>query len=156
MSHHLLRYLFLLLLCVAMGTPQAQAGKHRRAARADPVPKTYVISITVGTEDLQRAYMALQLASEALADGHPVKIFLHLNAVHLASASLPNADVLGTTPTVKELMRQVVDGGGQVLVCEHCMAFHGLTAEQLIDGVSTTADHSLYPHLGPDTVLVNF
>jgi predicted peroxiredoxin len=101
--------------------------------KTDPANGALFINMTTG--DSWRGWMGLHFADATLRMGHPVTVFLNLDAVKLAARS----GVQEQKPTMKRIPRDIladfIRNGGIVLMCGPCMQEFGLTMEDLIPGV---------------------
>lgn len=96
-----------------------------------------LITMSSFTDDLHRAMMAIKLARALQDKGAQVSLFLNLEAVPLADTRRPNELVWGPVHTPFSVhFTKFVEEGGKVVVCPHCAAAVGLTAEHLRPGVS--------------------
>lgn len=83
--------------------------------------------------DPHSGLMGMHLAQKALKGGKEVTIFLNVHGVKLLSAE---ADSLQFhEENLKEVMMQIVADGGAVRACPHCMEVHGLSKQDLPDGI---------------------
>jgi predicted peroxiredoxin len=92
------------------------------ALAADP------LFVNLTSDDGHRAHMAIAFAQSALDAGHPVTIFLNVDAVKIA------AKAPAEQRDNRELLEAFVKRGGKVLVCPHCAQYAKLTAADLIEG----------------------
>lgn len=90
-----------------------------------------VIKITVSIDDPERAHVACNVASVALAAGTIVELFLSREGVRLALPDLPLE--VPDAPPIGDLLKAIY-ALGKVTVCAPCAARRGLVAEQFMDG----------------------
>ena len=94
--------------------------------------QTLVIKATHGTDDPERANLAVNVAAVGVASGHDVHLFLAIDAVNLALPVPPDLQV-EHAPPIADLL-DAVYAAGQVVVCTPCAARRGLAAEDLRPG----------------------
>lgn len=118
-------------------TPQARA--HDDAALAKAMPKNNPLFINMTTGDSWRGWMGLHFAHATLKQGHPVAIFLNLDAVKLAAKEGTKYGEQEKRPSMQRVPRDILADfmrdGGVVLMCGPCMTEFGLTLDDLVPGV---------------------
>jgi len=92
-----------------------------------------VVVVTNGFDN-ERASVAWSVANGGLGMGFEVTMFLVSNGVDWArkGANLqarPNP----LDPPIKDMMQNVIDGGGQILVCPPCANVRGYNSDDLIE-----------------------
>lgn len=101
--------------------------------KAAPGNNPLFINMTTG--DSWRGWMGLHFAHATLKIGHPVAVFLNLDAVKLAAKTGEQEK----RPTMQRIPRDIIadfiKDGGIVLMCGPCMAEFGLKPEDLVEGV---------------------
>jgi len=98
--------------------------------------KKLVILITRGQDD-ERSSVAWSIANAGIASDLEVTVFLAASGVDwvrkgAADVARPNP----IDPPVKQMIDNLMSGGGRVLVCPPCAKVRGYAAEDLIDGVT--------------------
>ena len=88
--------------------------------------------INLTSDDPWRSDMALVFANANLNQGHTVTVFLNVKGVHLAAKTPPPE----SSKNGAELIAKLLANGGQVIICPMCMKRAGLTAADLIDGIT--------------------
>jgi len=78
--------------------------------------------------------MALGMAGTALKEGHEVIVFLSVLGPQLADRNLGEEVKIADFPPVMKLVRDVISGGGKVLVCGHCAECCKIEKTSLVDG----------------------
>ncbi|MPZ57814.1 MAG: hypothetical protein GEU91_15215 [Rhizobiales bacterium] len=120
----------LLALILALAAPAS--AQEAKAAR-DAKKASLFINMTTG--DSWRGWMGLHFADSTMRMGHPVTVFLNLDAVKLAAKSSEQQ----RRPTMRRLPRDIIvdfiKNGGVVLMCGPCMQEYGLKADDLVAGV---------------------
>jgi predicted peroxiredoxin len=114
----------------------APAGRaHDDAQLAKAAPKSNPLFINMTTGDSWRGWMGLHFAHATLKMGHPVAVFLNLDAVKLA-AKAGEQDQKATMRRVpRDILADFIRDGGVVLMCGPCMQEFGLKLDDLVDGV---------------------
>ena len=91
------------------------------------------INMTSG--DSWRGWMGLHFARATLKQGHPVAIFLNLDAVKLAAKSGGQEMKPTMQRAPREILADFMKDGGIVLMCGPCMTEFGLKLDDLVPGV---------------------
>lgn len=116
---------------LAFAIPKGQA--HDADVLANSAPQRNPLFINIS--DSWRGWMGLHFAHATLKQGHPVAIFLNLDAVKLAAKSGEQ----GMKPTMqrapREILADFMKDGGIVLMCGPCMTEFGLKLDDLVAGV---------------------
>lgn len=106
------------------------------AAHAQDKPGLFV---NLASGDSWRGWMALHFAHMTLRQGHPVTVFLNLDAVKLAAPALPQEKRPSMMRTPIEILPDLVRDGAVVLVCGPCLGEFGLSLEKLVPGLKLGA-----------------
>ncbi|WNF37400.1 DsrE family protein [Bacillaceae bacterium IKA-2] len=96
----------------------------------------FLVSLTNGKNDTDRATVGFVVANAAVASGKEVVIFLNIDGAYLSDKGY--ADDIheeGFAP-LKELMDQFIEAGGILWVCSPCHKKRELDANNLIDGAT--------------------
>jgi len=91
-----------------------------------------LIHASAGAEDRERASLPWIFGTKALLAGQEVAIMLTLDAVRLVTEGGAEGVVHPPHPPVADLLREFVDGGGQVWACESCTKPRGIT--EVVEG----------------------
>lgn len=103
-----------------------------------------LITMSSFTDDLHRAMMGIKLARALQDKGAQVSLFLNLEAVPIADTRQPNELVWGPVHTPFSVhFIKFVEEGGKVVICPHCAAAAGLTAEHLRPGTAIIEEDQL-------------
>lgn len=93
-----------------------------------------VVTVTQGLDN-ERASVAWSVANGGVGMGMEVTMFLvSAGADWARKGAAENARPNPLDPTIGEMMSNVVDNGGQILVCPPCAAVRGYEEDDLIDG----------------------
>jgi predicted peroxiredoxin len=95
--------------------------------------KKLVIVVTRGCDD-ERSSVAWSVANGGIASGYDITMFLVSAGADWArkgAAELAHSNPLD--PPVKDMMQNVIESGGKILVCPPCAMVRGYEKENLID-----------------------
>jgi len=120
-------------LALSAATPFVRAHDAEQYAKAAPNNNPLFINMTTG--DSWRGWMGLHFAHATLKQGHPVAIFLNLDAVKLAAKMGEQKKRPSMQRVPREILADFIRDGGIVLMCGPCMAEFGLTMDDLVPGV---------------------
>ena len=128
-------FVFALGLAAAMfvAIPQGQAHDAETVARNAPKNNPLFINMTTG--DNWRGWMGLHFAHATLKMGHPVAVFLNLDAVKLAARTGAQEKKPSMQRLPRDIIADFIRDGGVVLMCGPCMAEFGLKMDDLVPGV---------------------
>lgn len=93
------------------------------ALAADP------LFVNLTSDDGHRAHMAIAFSQATLEAGHPVTLFLNVDAVKIAATKARKQQ------HNREMLEKFMKSGGKVLACPHCVEHAKLKAADLIEGV---------------------
>lgn len=97
--------------------------------------KKLVVVVTNGFHD-ERSSVAWSVANGGIASGYEVTMFLVSSGVDWVRKR--GADVARLNPLdppVKDMIQNVIDSGGEIMVCPPCAKVRGYEKEDFIDGV---------------------
>jgi predicted peroxiredoxin len=97
--------------------------------------KSLVVKITHSLDDPERAHIAANVATVAMASGLEVQVFLAIEGVHLARPEIPEQIEVADPPQIGAL-RDALYATAHVTVCTPCATRRGLDADAFRD--STT------------------
>ena len=120
-------------LALAFAVPRGQAHDADQIAASAPQKNPLFINMTTG--DSWRGWMGLHFAHATLKQGHPVAIFLNLDAVKMAAKTGEQEMKPSMQRAPREIVADFIRDGGIVLMCGPCMAEFGLKMEDLVAGV---------------------
>jgi predicted peroxiredoxin len=102
---------------------------------AAPPSATAPLFINMTTGDSWRGWMGLHFAHSTLKMGHPVAVFLNLDAVKLAAKTGEQEKRPTMQRAPREILIDFMNDGGIVLMCGPCMQEFGLSLEDVVPGV---------------------
>jgi predicted peroxiredoxin len=93
-----------------------------------------VVHASHGKEDSERATLPFVFANNAALAGEEVVVLLTTDAVWLATEGGAEGVHREGLPPVAEILRELIEGGGQVWACQSCTKPRDITDEQLVKG----------------------
>jgi predicted peroxiredoxin len=120
-------------LALVFAVPRGQAHDADQLANSAPQKNPLFINMTSG--DSWRGWMGLHFAHATLKQGHPVAIFLNLDAVKLAARTGEQEMKPTMQRPPREILADFMKDGGIVLMCGPCMNEFGLKLDDLVPGV---------------------
>ncbi len=86
--------------------------------------------VSLTTNDVHRARMALTFGKHHSENGHPLSVFLSDKGVYIGVKS-------GATEFAEhqKIIKDVIAKGGQVIMCPSCLKHYGFTEADLIPGI---------------------
>lgn len=95
--------------------------------------KKLVVVVTRGCDD-ERASVAWSVANGGLGSGYQVTMFLvSAGADWARKGAAENARPNPLDPPVKDMMQNIIDSGGSIMVCPPCAKVRGYEPENLIE-----------------------
>ena len=143
-----MRRLLFAVVALALLVP---AGAPAPAAAQEEPPGLFV---NLTSADAWRAGMALAFARNVQGQGHAVTVFLNIDGVRIASTEIASPANAATGETLQDMLAQIIDNGGAVIVCPMCMDLAGITEAELIDGAQVGGAGVTFPALFGDDVRV--
>ncbi|AIG63753.1 sulfur reduction protein DsrE [Corynebacterium atypicum] len=116
----------------------------------------YVVSITHGGEDADRASVGFVVANAALGSAQDTMVWLSCEGVRLAEKGVAETvHEEGLTP-LKEMLDTFIAGGGKVYACGTCATKRNLGPEDMIDGAEITGAATLVAFTADSTPTVTY
>ena len=115
-----------------------------------------VVIVTNGFND-ERSSVAWSVANGGVGMGFEVTMFLVSSGVDwvrkgAAEVARPNP----LDPPIKDMIRTVIDNGGDILVCPPCAGVRGYEQDDLIDGVTLAGSASMLALAKEGAVTLSF
>ena len=105
--------------------------------------KKLVVIVTRGCDD-ERSSVAWSVANGGIASGYEVTIFLvSAGADWARKGAADNARLNPLDPPAKEMIQNVIDSGGSIMVCPPCAKVRGYEQEDLIEGAVLAGSTSM-------------
>lgn len=144
-----------ILLAAGCAASRKQASAAPPPVAAASQPTTLLLNITSGKNDPHAVTMALDLAAQALERGHEVVLFFNVAGVEIPTHALSESVGIGDI-SVKQRLRDLVQGGARVMVCPRCMQYLGVPDTDLLPGAVVASAELFFSTLGPDTVIMTY
>jgi len=115
-----------------------------------------VVVVTNGFND-ERSSVAWSVANGGVGMGFEVTMFLVSSGVDwvrrgAAEVARPNP----LDPPIKDMIRTVIDSGGEILVCPPCAGVRGYERDDLIDGVTLAGSASMLARAREGAITLSF
>ena len=115
-----------------------------------------VVIVTNGFND-ERSSVAWSVANGGVGMGFEVSMFLASSGVDwvrkgAAEVARPNP----LDPPIKDMIQNVIENGGDILVCPPCAGVRGYQADDLIDGVTLAGSASMLALAKQGAVTLSF
>ena len=98
-------------------------------------PQDHPLLLHMTSGDSWRGASGLEFAQAMLKSGHPVAVFLNLDAVRLALRTGEQEKKPSMQRLPRELVAELIRGGAIVLICQPCLAELGLKLDDIVPGV---------------------
>jgi len=98
-------------------------------------PENHPLLVHMTSGDAWRGANGLEFAQAMLKIGHPVAVFLNLEAVRLALRTGEQEKKPSMPLLPRELIAELIRGGAIVLICQPCLADLGLKLDDIVPGV---------------------
>lgn len=106
--------------------------------------KKMVIVLTHGFDD-ERSSVGWSIANGGIKAGFEVNMFLVSSAVDwVRKGAADSAQLNPLDPPIKEMMKNVMDAGGKIMVCPPCAEVRGYKQEDFLDGVIITGSVAMH------------
>jgi predicted peroxiredoxin len=141
---YLKRSLLLIIVSLVFTSCETKEQKTTDVAitTSDKEATTLIINLTSdATENPHGSLMGMHLAQKALKNGVNVSIFLNVNAVKLMLPTSESISFQGEN--LQDVLKDIMDSGGKVLACPHCMEVHEVKETDLMVGVKYVNDNTL-------------
>ncbi len=115
-----------------------------------------VIVITQGLDD-ERSSVAWSIANASLASDFDVTVFLVASGVdwvRRGAASVAHLNPLD--PPMKDMIENVMSGGGKILVCPPCAKVRGYSETDLVDGVTVAGAPAMLAEIKQGAATLSF
>ncbi|HRD99373.1 MAG TPA: DsrE family protein [Rubrivivax sp.] len=112
------------------------------------MPGKFVISLTHGKNDTDKATVAFVVANAAVASDKDTLVFLSIEAVRLAQPGFADDIHEEGFAALKDLMANYVNAGGKIFVCSPCFKKRKLDESALIPGAAIVGGAKLVEFMG--------
>ena len=107
------------------------------------MPGKYVISLTHGLDDTDRATVAFVVANAAVASDKDTVVFLSIEGTRLSQKGVVDSVHEEGFAPLKELMDNFAKAGGKMFVCSPCFKKRKLDENNLVDGAAVVGGAKL-------------
>ena len=115
-----------------------------------------VVTVTNGVDN-ERASVAWSVANGGVGMGFEVTMFLVSAGVDWArKGAADKARPNPLDPTIGEMMRNVMDNGGQVLVCPPCAGVRGYEESDLVEGATLAGSPAMLGVAAQNAITLTF
>jgi predicted peroxiredoxin len=98
-------------------------------------PENHPLLVHMTTGDAWRGATGLEFAQAMRKIGHPVAVFLNLDAVKLADRNAAQEKRPSMQQMPREIIADLIREGAIILVCEACLQEFGLKLDHVVPGV---------------------
>ena len=115
-----------------------------------------VVVVTNGFQD-ERASVAWSVANGGVGMGFEVTMFLVSSGVDWArKGAAEKARPNPLDPTIKEMIQNVIEHGGKILVCPPCAGVRGYDADDLIDAATLAGSPAMLGIAAQGAIVLTF
>lgn len=105
---------------------------------------------THGAEEAERAIVPFIAAATAVVSGQRAAVVCTAEAVWIGTEGYAERVEAEGLPPLSDLVRQVVDGGGEIWLCSACTTRRGITADDTITGATIVGAARIVEALATD------
>ena len=124
------------------------------AATEETTPEIMLNLTSDATTHPHSSLMGLHFGMMALNNGFDLTVFLNVDGVKLMQAGADTISFHGEN--LHELLNTVMEKGGTLLGCPHCMEVHGVTEADLMEGVEVSSENVLMGKLGAGPTVLTY
>jgi predicted peroxiredoxin len=115
-----------------------------------------VVVVTQGFQD-ERSSVAWSVANGGVGMGFDVTMFMVSSGVDWArKGAAEKARSNPLDPPIGEMMQNVIDNDGKILVCPPCAGVRGYEADDLIDSATLAGSPAMLAVAAQDAIVVTF
>ncbi len=107
------------------------------------MPGKYVVSLTHGLDNADKATVAFVVANAAVASDKETVVFLSIEATRLSQKGVADSIHEEGFAPLKELMANFAKAGGRMFVCSPCFKKRKLDENNLVDGAAVVGGAKL-------------
>lgn len=115
-------------------------------------PENHPLLVHMTTGDSWRGAIGLEFAQAMLKSGHPVAVFLNLDAVKLAVRAGEQEKKPSMQQIPRDIVADLIRGGAVVLVCQPCLQELSLKLDDVVPGVQLSRPGYLENFIFADNV----
>lgn len=121
-----------------------------------PDKQKMVVILTNGFDD-ERASAAWSVANGGVGMGFEVTMFLVSSGVDWArKGAAEKARPNPLDPTIRDMMQNVIDNGGDILVCSPCAGVRGYTEDDLIESATLAGSPAMLSIAAQGAIMASF
>ena len=98
--------------------------------------RRFVVALSKGKDDPDRATVAFTLANAAIGSDQETVVFLSSEGVRLAVDGYADDVAEAGFKPLKQLMTDFTEAGGQIYTCLPCFNKRGLRADEIVPGAA--------------------
>lgn len=118
--------------------------------------KKLVVVVTNGFDN-ERASVAWSIANGGIASDYEVTMFLVASGVDwVRKGAMEVARLNPLDPPVKDMIQNVIDSGGTIMVCPPCAKVRGYDQNDLMDGVVLAGSTSMLEVVSQGAATLSF
>jgi uncharacterized protein len=95
---------------------------------------TLLFTVSHGSDEPERATVPFIAAATAAVSGQDARVVCTAEAVWLGTPGYADTIEVDGMPPLADLVRQLVDAGGEIWLCSACTTRRGITGEDTVDG----------------------
>ncbi len=118
--------------------------------------KRFIVSLTRGCDDPDRATVAFVVANAALGSDRDTVVFLSIEGVRLSQRGAANGINESGFAALSDLLAQFAAGGGQIFVCSPCFKKRGLDESALIPGAQIVGGARLVEFMAEGAASISY
>jgi len=119
--------------------------------------KQKMVVVVASGPDNERASVAWSVANGGVGMGFEVTMFLvSAGADWARKGAAENARPNPLDPPIAEMIKNVMDSGGQMLVCPPCAKVRGYTEETLVDGAVLAGSPAMLAIAAEGAIVLTF
>ena len=107
------------------------------------IPGKYVVSLTHGLDNADKATVAFVVANAAVASDKDTVVFLSIEATRLSQKGVADSIHEEGFAPLKELMANFAKAGGRMFVCSPCFKKRKLDENNLVEGAAVVGGAKL-------------
>lgn len=134
----------LVITLILIGSCQTTKMSRQNQESKYPIDNTHSVMINLTSdpeEDPHSILMGLHMAQKTQKNGIPTSIFLNVHGVKLMSPIAQDIEFHGER--LLDVLIQIMEDGGKVFICPHCMKAHEINKSHLMPTVDISDEQLL-------------
>lgn len=120
------------------------------------MPGKYVVSLTHGAENPDKATVAFVIANAAVASDKESVVFLSIEGVRLSQQGAADAVHEEGFAPLKDLMQNFASAGGKIYVCSPCFKKRKLDENRLVAGAAVVGGAKLVEFMSDNCPSISY